>query len=56
MLESGYYYCELRAFFSKGTYVRKCFYEASTNRYLYDGNADVTRRVIRVIEKVKTNE
>lgn len=47
---SGYYVCELRAIFHKGTYNRECFYDAETQRFLLE-NADVTKRVVRVIEK-----
>ena len=50
MFEEGYYVCELKAIFLDGTYFRECYYDAKTKRFLLD-NADVSKRVVRVVEK-----
>lgn len=47
---TGYYVCELRAIFHKGTYIKECFYDANTKQF-YWKTGNVTKRVVRVIEK-----
>lgn len=47
----GYYLCVLNSFFNKGTYTMICFYDPDEERFMID-NANVTKRVVKVLEKI----